>query len=135
MQRIFADRADAGRKLAAALVPATGETSDDELAAAVKEANATLAAHQRVGSWRRWPEDDLPRTHTLKVRRGPVQQWMAGAEPDRVDGGRPPQAGPAATSTVTVESVARVVANVLHDTRNERPGLPGRQETTGAERS
>ena len=62
-------------RLVAALVPAHANADDATLSAAVKAANATLAPHQRVVSWRRWPEDDLPRTHTLKVRRQPVRDW------------------------------------------------------------
>ena len=110
-------------KLAAALVPAVGVT-DDDLALAVKTANATLAPHQRAGAWRRWPEDDFPRTHTLKVRRGPVQEWFAGGgrsrEPDA------PALAPArpATTTapaVTVQSIAETVANVLVEARGAAP--------------
>jgi long-chain acyl-CoA synthetase len=41
--------------------------------AAVRTANATLAAHQRVVAWRLWPDEDFPRTHTLKVKRDEVR--------------------------------------------------------------
>lgn len=64
-------------RLAAILVPHQQDTADDELGAAVKRANAALAAHQRVRRWRRWPDEDLPRTHTLKVRRTVVADWFA----------------------------------------------------------
>jgi len=47
------------------------------IAAMVKVANATLGQHQRLDGWQLWPEADFPRTHTLKVRRGPVQEWAA----------------------------------------------------------
>jgi long-chain acyl-CoA synthetase len=43
--------------------------------AAVREANAALGPNQRVAAWRVWPEEDFPRTHTLKVRRDPVREW------------------------------------------------------------
>ena len=52
--------------------------------AAVKAANATLGPNQRVAGWRLWPEDDFPRTHTLKIKRGPIQAWAA------VEAGAPP---------------------------------------------
>jgi long-chain acyl-CoA synthetase len=52
-----------------------------EIQAGVKAANATLAQHQRVASFRIWPEDDLPRTHTLKVKRDVVRRWAAVDEP------------------------------------------------------
>lgn len=64
-------------RLAAALVPGQPTATDHELGAAVKRANAALAPHQRVRRWRRWPEEDLPRTHTLKVRRLIVIEWFA----------------------------------------------------------
>jgi long-chain acyl-CoA synthetase len=48
---------------------------------AVKAANARLAAHQRVSAFRFWPDDDFPRTHTLKVKRDIVRRWAALDEP------------------------------------------------------
>ncbi len=64
-------------RLAAVIVPRDPGSDEAELDAAVKQANATLAAHQRLGTWRRWPEDDFPRTHTLKIRPAPVKAWYA----------------------------------------------------------
>ena len=43
--------------------------------AAIKTANAALGPNQRIQGWRLWPEDDFPRTHTLKVKRPPVRAW------------------------------------------------------------
>jgi long-chain acyl-CoA synthetase len=43
--------------------------------AAVKEANANLGPQQRIAGWRVWPEEDFPRTHTLKVKRDPIRAW------------------------------------------------------------
>ena len=48
--------------------------------AAVKSANASLGPQQRIAAWRLWPEDDFPRTHTLKIRRDPVRQWAETAD-------------------------------------------------------
>jgi long-chain acyl-CoA synthetase len=48
--------------------------------AAVKSANASLGPNQRIVGWRLWPESDFPRTHTLKVKRDLVRQWV-GANP------------------------------------------------------
>jgi long-chain acyl-CoA synthetase len=42
---------------------------------AVKAANATLGPQQRIVGWRLWPEEDFPRTHTLKVQRDPIRAW------------------------------------------------------------
>jgi long-chain acyl-CoA synthetase len=46
-----------------------------ELDGAVKAANASLGANQRIAAWRLWPEADFPRTHTFKVRRDPIRAW------------------------------------------------------------
>ena len=40
--------------------------------AVVQEANKQLAPHQQVRGFTVWPENDFPRTHTLKVKRGDV---------------------------------------------------------------
>jgi long-chain acyl-CoA synthetase len=61
-------------------------------AVAVKAANARLAAHQRVAGFRFWPEDDFPRTHTLKVKRDAIRRWadLDEALPVREDGTETP---------------------------------------------
>jgi long-chain acyl-CoA synthetase len=61
-----------------ALTDETPEAMRGRLDTAVKAANATLGPNQRVAAWRRWPEDDFPRTHTLKIKRDPVRRWAAG---------------------------------------------------------
>jgi long-chain acyl-CoA synthetase len=43
--------------------------------AMVKAANARLGPNQRIAAWRLWPEDDFPRTHTLKIKRAPIRAW------------------------------------------------------------
>ncbi len=45
--------------------------------AAVKAANASLGPNQRIAGWRLWPGEDLPRTHTLKVKRDRVRAWAS----------------------------------------------------------
>jgi len=47
-----------------------------EIERIIRSANRDLATHQRVDSWRMWPERDFPRTHLLKVRRDPIRQWI-----------------------------------------------------------
>lgn len=44
---------------------------------AVERANTRLAEFQRIQRWTLWPEPDLPRTSTGKVRRKPVAEWVA----------------------------------------------------------
>ncbi len=66
-------------------VPAAADAAADTLEAradaAVKAANAVLGPNQRIAAWRLWPDEDYPRTHTLKVRREPVRAWAAGEPP------------------------------------------------------
>ncbi|HEV8546507.1 MAG TPA: AMP-binding protein, partial [Candidatus Limnocylindrales bacterium] len=54
-----------------------GSGSREVIAAGVKAANGRLAQHQRVAAYRLWPDDDFPRTHTLKVKRDVVRRWAA----------------------------------------------------------
>jgi long-chain acyl-CoA synthetase len=114
-------------QLAAALVPDDPRAADDQLADAVKAANATLAPHQRVRSWRRWPDADFPRTHTLKVRRAPVLEWFSGTAPDEATPGVPTGTSRALVTEISVEAVASVVATVLAEARGTPPA-----QVTGA---
>ena len=41
----------------------------------MKAANGSLGPNQRIAGWRLWPDDDFPRTHTLKVKRPQVRAW------------------------------------------------------------
>jgi long-chain acyl-CoA synthetase len=50
--------------------------SGDRAADAVEGANVRLADFQRLRRWVLWPEPDLPRTSTGKVRRQAVAQWL-----------------------------------------------------------
>jgi long-chain acyl-CoA synthetase len=68
-------------KLEADSAEPAGADVRKRIQATVKAANATLAPHQRVAGFRVWPEDDLPRTHTLKVKRDVVRRWAAVDEP------------------------------------------------------
>ncbi|MCO5200747.1 MAG: AMP-binding protein [Chloroflexi bacterium] len=57
--------------------------------AAVRTANEQLDARQQVLGWTVWPEEDFPRTHTLKVRRPLVEAHVK--EHHRVPAGVPQQ--------------------------------------------
>ncbi|HEY7131031.1 MAG TPA: AMP-binding protein, partial [Candidatus Limnocylindrales bacterium] len=67
---------------------------------AVRAANARLGPQQRIAGWRLWPEDDFPRTHTLKIRRDPILAWVRGDGPaaDADQAERAGEAGEAAVS-------------------------------------
>jgi long-chain acyl-CoA synthetase len=91
---------------------------DDPAAAEaiVRDANAQLAGHQQIRGWSVWPEDDFPRTPSLKVKKRLVLERLAadGAGDGASSGdGTPPapaSAGRAVTATVTslVAQVAQV---------------------------
>jgi long-chain acyl-CoA synthetase len=51
--------------------------SGQQAANVVERANAKLAEFQRVSRWVLWPEPDLPRTPTGKVKRKQVAAWLA----------------------------------------------------------
>jgi long-chain acyl-CoA synthetase len=48
-----------------------------QAAEAIEHANTGLAEFQRILRWELWPEPDLPRTSTGKVRRKAVADWVA----------------------------------------------------------
>jgi long-chain acyl-CoA synthetase len=50
--------------------------SGDQAAVAIEGANARLADFQQVRRWVLWPEPDLPRTSTGKIRRKAVSAWL-----------------------------------------------------------
>ncbi len=50
--------------------------SEQQAHAALVAANRQLADYQQVHQWRLWPELDLPRTSTGKVRRPKVTEWV-----------------------------------------------------------
>lgn len=58
----------------------------EQVGAAVEKANERLADFQRVRRWVLWPEPDLPRTSTGKVKRKAVEEWLKGRHGAAVDG-------------------------------------------------
>jgi long-chain acyl-CoA synthetase len=66
---VTAPTAGGGLTLHAYLIPRTSEAATGEPRAVIAAANADLAVHQRVATASWWPDEDFPRTTTLKVRR------------------------------------------------------------------
>jgi long-chain acyl-CoA synthetase len=93
----------------------------------VDDANANLAPHQRIRGLTAWPDPDLPRTHTLKVRKPEVLARLAALESARSEAhdaagevARAPSGDvvPADPVTAVVASVAGVpTQEVLPTTR------------------
>jgi long-chain acyl-CoA synthetase len=48
----------------------------DQAKSAVQQANKQLASQQQVRGFTVWPEEDFPRTHTLKVKRPEVLEKL-----------------------------------------------------------
>jgi long-chain acyl-CoA synthetase len=80
--------------------------------AVVRDANAQLGAHQQIRGVTLWPDEDFPRTHTLKVKKRLILDRLAELE----DGVGPVQApaGTHAGPAVAASGVAALVASVAN---------------------
>ena len=54
----------------------SGEDLTARIDAAIRHANSGLTPDERVDAWRMWPDADFPRTHTMKIQRDPVRDWV-----------------------------------------------------------
>jgi long-chain acyl-CoA synthetase len=79
--------------------------------AVVRDANAQLGAHQQIRGVTIWPDEDLPRTHTLKVKKRIVLDRLAELE-SGVAAAR--GAAGAATSPLGASSLEALVASVAN---------------------
>ena len=82
--------------------------------AIVDDANGKLAPHQRIRGLTVWPDPDLPRTHTLKVRKPEVLARLTALAVARstTDRSAPESARAQAGDLVPVDPVSAVVASV-----------------------
>jgi long-chain acyl-CoA synthetase len=71
-----------GGAIVVVAVPAAG-ADDVALEAARRSASLRLAPHQQPARIVRYPDEDLPRTHTLKVRRAAVAERLGVLAPER----------------------------------------------------
>lgn len=83
-----------------------------DAATVVKRANETLSPYQQIRRWTVWPEEDFPRTPTLKIRKPVVkekiEQTSAVRDQRSVDGD-----GQRAPSSFILNAVARVSGESL----------------------
>ena len=70
----------------------------------VRTANARLAPHQQIRGYTVWPDEDLPRTHTLKVRKPDILARLAAL--DLAATQAPVPAGSAADGATAARDVA-----------------------------
>jgi len=89
----------------------------DGAADAIAQANTKLADFQRVRRWLLWPEPDLPRTSTGKVRRKTVAEWVHGIEAARL--GLRPDVAFAATSDWLLQLIVHITGETPHSAGDE----------------
>ena len=82
-----------------------------EAGSVVRDANAKLGAHQQIRAHSVWPEDEFPRTHTLKVKKRLVVAALDQA--DVVVGSHPPVPGPMSVAAADgIDGIVGIVAGV-----------------------
>ena len=86
--------------------------SPEQAAAAIESANVRLADFQRVRRWKLWPEPDLPRTSTGKVRRKAVSAWLTDAQAANGTGSR----AVAAPSVVSADWLLSLIVQITGET-------------------
>ena len=92
-------------------------TDDPATAAAVvSDANGLLAGHQQIRAWTVWPEDDFPRTTSMKVKKRVVLERLerlAGPTASPATSGSAPGAqSPPRAQAATVRSLAAQVGQM-----------------------
>jgi long-chain acyl-CoA synthetase len=85
----------------------------EQAAAAIERANARLAEFQRLRRWVLWPEPDLPRTSTGKVRRKTVAAWLADV---RAAAAKATQLPFAASSALSTDWLLTLIAQISGET-------------------
>jgi long-chain acyl-CoA synthetase len=85
----------------------------------IRIANDRLAPHQRIRGTTVWPDPDLPRTHTLKVRKPEVLARLAELGRAQVSAAPGPRRAAARSDDAPVDPVVAVVAAIagLHPDR------------------
>jgi len=85
----------------------------EEAAAAIQRANARLAEFQRLSRWVLWPEPDLPRTSTGKVRRKVVAAWLKEVQ---AAAARTAELPFAASSAISTDWLLTLIARISGET-------------------
>jgi long-chain acyl-CoA synthetase len=83
---------------------------NEDAAAVVRDANAKLAGSQQIRGHTVWPEDDFPRTHTLKVKKRLVLAALDVAETPAPTAMDRAAAAPGATAAVGIDALRGLVA-------------------------
>jgi long-chain acyl-CoA synthetase len=78
-----------------------------EADAVVRQANSQLGGHQQVRGFTVWPEDEFPRTPTLKVKKPEIIAWIQVASADVA-----PPSGTDAPAAAAGSAIERLVAQL-----------------------
>ncbi len=84
------------------------DETDADPGSVVRTANGMLASHQQVQGFTLWPDEDFPRTHTLKIRKPLVLEYLTHQELQR-DSQPEAQSTPAAGT-----SLQRLIASTFN---------------------
>ncbi len=97
-----------GEDVHAVLISEEGEDGG----AAVADANPKLAAHQQIRGFSIWPDEEFPRTHTLKVKKNLVLERLVADASGDADGEESPAATPAQEDMTPLEQLIVRVCEV-----------------------
>ena len=86
---------------------------------AVAWANGQLAEQQRIRGFTVWPEDDFPRTHTLKVKKQIVIDTILGKVEAEAPSGAPPGGGTAGGPRGLVHIIAELSCRPVNEVSEE----------------
>jgi long-chain acyl-CoA synthetase len=75
--------------------------------AVVRQANSQLGGHQQVRGFTVWPEEEFPRTPTLKVKKPEVLAWIQAASTDA-----PPPSSTDAAAAAAGSAIERLVSHL-----------------------
>lgn len=77
-------------------------------ASAVAAANQRMAEHQQVRGFTIWPDEDFPRTHTLKVKKNDLIEYLSNVEAGASEPSPASESGSASSQVNLVTLLARV---------------------------
>ena len=80
--------------------------------AVVRDANTRLAGHQQIRGWSVWPEEDFPRTPSMKIKKRLVLDALERGDGAGPRTGAPPSGGAGAQPAAAAATVAGLVAQV-----------------------
>jgi long-chain acyl-CoA synthetase len=73
----------------------------------IRQANARLGGHQQIRGFTVWPEDEFPRTPTLKVKKPDIVAWIESASDTT-----PPPSGTDAAAAAAGSAIERLVSHL-----------------------